>query len=132
MNYQRNIMKFWKKSKTVSEFDSETVFNEKYLKAKTTFYVRKINTNFHDNKISKEDSKFISLSLSLINSVFRTGKSYYPLVFLEECKYVVQEIKMPEQIIDDIEISSDSDREGSDEKISNEENSGEENSSEEN
>ena len=125
-------MKFGKKSKTVSEFDSETVFNEKYLKAKTAFYVRKINANFHNNKISKEDSKFISLSLSLINSVFRTGKNYYPQVFWEECKYVVQEIKMPEYITDDIEISSDSDREGSDEKISNEENSGEENSSEEN
>ena len=125
-------MKFGKTLKTVSEFDSETVFNEKYLKAKTTFYVRKINANFSNNKISKENSKSISLPLSLINSVLRTGKNYYPQVFLEECKYVAQEIKMPEYITDDIEIPSDSDREGSDEKISNEENSGEENSNEEN
>ena len=68
----------------------------------------------------------------MINSVLRTGKNYYPQVFLEESKYVAQEIKMPEYITDDIEIPSDSDREGSDEKISNEENSGEENSNEEN
>ena len=53
----------------------------------------------------------------MIDSVFRTGKSYYPLVFLEKCKYVVNEKKMPENITDDIEISSDSDREGSDEEI---------------
>ena len=45
-------------------------------------------------------------------------------MFLEECKYVVKEKK----IIDDIEISSDSDRENSNEENSNEENFNEENS----
>ena len=44
------------------------------------------------------------------------GKSYYRQVFLEECKYVVKEKKY---IIDDIEISSDSDRENSDEENQN-------------
>ena len=38
-------------------------------------------------------------------------------MFLEKCKYVVKEKKMPEYIIDDIEISSDSDREDSNEEI---------------
>ena len=59
----------------------------------------------------------------LIDFVFRTGKNYYPPVFLEECKYIVKEKKIPKYIIDDIEISSDSDRENSDEETSNEENS---------
>ena len=36
-----------------------------------------------DNEIPKEGSKCIYLSVILINSVFRTGKSYYPQVFLE-------------------------------------------------
>ena len=49
----------------------------------------------------------------LIDSVFRTGKNYYPQVFLEECKYVVKEKKIPKYITDDIKISSDSDRENS-------------------
>ena len=48
-------------------------------------------------------------------------------MFLEECKYVVKEKKVPEYITDDIEISSDSDGE-----ISNEENTDEENFDEEN
>ena len=63
----------------------------------------------------------------LINSVFETGKNYYPQVFLEECKYVVKDKKIPKYIIDDKEISSDSDRENSDEENSNDNTSDEEN-----
>ena len=74
----------------------------------------------------KEGSQFIYLSVILVDSDFRTGKNYYPRVFLEECKYVVKEKKMPEYITDDIEISSDdSDIEDSDEENSNEKNSDE-------
>ena len=38
----------------------------------------------------------------LIDSVFRTGKNYYPQLFLEECKYVVKEKKIHNHIIDDV------------------------------
>ena len=50
-------------------------------------------------------------------------------MFLEDCKYVVKEIKY---IIGDIEISSDSCRESSDQERSDKENSDEENSNEKN
>ena len=53
-------------------------------------------------------------------------------MLLEECKYVSQEKKIPTYIIDDIEISSDSDRENFDEEISGRESSDEKNSYEEN
>ena len=53
-------------------------------------YNGKINTNFHNNEIPKEDSQRICLSVILINSVFRTGYNYYPQVFLEECKHIVK------------------------------------------
>ena len=43
-------------------------------------------------------------------------------MFLEKCKYVVTEKKILKYIIDDIEISSVSDRENSDEKYSYKEN----------
>ena len=43
-------------------------------------------------------------------------------MFLEECKYIVKEKKIPKYIIDDIEISFDSDRENSDEENSGKEN----------
>ena len=50
----------------------------------------------------KEGSHFICLSMILIDSVFRTGKNYYPQLFLEECKYVVKEKKIHNYIIDDV------------------------------
>ena len=119
----------WEKVKNSlkKEFYSEPVYNGKYLKDKIKSYNGKINTNFQDNKIPKEGSQFICLSVIFIDSVFRTGKIYYPEVFLEECKYVVKEKKIIKYVIDDIEISSDSDRENSDEQNSGEENSDEEN-----
>ena len=55
----------------------------------------------------------------MINSGFRTGKNYYPQVFLEEYKYAVKDKKTPKYVIDDV---SDSDRENSDGESSDEEN----------
>ena len=39
------------------------------------------------------------------------NKTYYPQVFLEECKYVIKEKKIHKYIIDNVKISSDSDEE---------------------
>ena len=108
------------------EFDSEPVYNEKYLKTRIKSYNGKFNTNFYNNKIPKESYQCIYLSVILIDSVFRTDENYYPQVFLEECK-CVRENKMLEHITNEIEIFSDD----SDEKNSNEQNSDEENSNEE-
>ena len=55
-----------------------------------------------------------------IDFIFRACKSYYPQVFLEECQYIVKEKKIPKYVIDDIEISSDSDEKNSDEDNSDE------------
>ena len=46
-------------------------------------------------KKTKEGFLCICLSVILTVSVYRTGKSYYTEVLLEECKYVVQEKKFP-------------------------------------
>ena len=78
----------------------------------------KLNTNFHNNKITKGGSQCICLSVILIDSVMRASSNYYPQVFLEECKYYAKGKKMSKYIVDGIEISSDSDREHSDEKNS--------------
>ena len=78
-------MKFGKKLKNSleKEFDSEPIYNEKYLKAKIKSYNGKINTSFHDNRIQREGSQFICLSVILIDSVFRTSKTYYLQVLLK-------------------------------------------------
>ena len=66
-----------------------------YVRPKTKSYNGKINKNVRNNKIPKEVYQFICLSVSLIESVFRINKNYYPHVFLEECKYDLQEKKIP-------------------------------------
>ena len=85
-------MKFGKKSATLSKknFGSKPVYNEKYIKTKIKSCNGKINTNFHNDKIPKEGSQCICLSVILIDSVYKKDKNYYPQVFLEECKYVVK------------------------------------------
>ena len=53
-------------------------------------YNGKVIPNFHNNKISKEGSQSICLSVILIDSVFRTAKNYCLQVFLEECELVIK------------------------------------------
>ena len=79
------------KNSIKKEFDSEPVYNGKYLRVKINTYNGKVNTSFHNNKIPKEGSQFIRLSVILIDSVFRTGKNYYLQVFLEKRKYIAKE-----------------------------------------
>ena len=67
------------------------------MKTKIKSYKGKVNTNFDIYKIPKQGSLCNCLSVILINSVFRIGKNYYQ-VFLEKCKFVVKEIKMPDYI----------------------------------
>ena len=106
--------------------DNEPVYNEKYLKTKTKSFKGRINADFHSDKIPRDGSQFIYLSVVLINSVYRADKSYYPQVFLEEYKYVVKEKTMSEYNTDNIEISSGN----SYEKNFDEENSNKEKSNE--
>ena len=44
-------------------------------------------------KIPKGGSQCICLSVILTDSIYRTGRNYYPQVILEECKYAVKEKK---------------------------------------
>ena len=46
-----------------------------------------------------------SLSVILIDSVYEKDKSYYTQAFLEECKYVVKEKRMPKFITDNRSFS---------------------------
>ena len=57
------------------------------------------------------------MSVILLDSIFRIGKNYYPQVLLEEYKCVIKEKNIHSYIIDDVEISSDSDEETLLEKI---------------
>ena len=72
------------KNSNKKEFDSEPVYNEKYIKAKIKSNNGKINTVSYKNKIPRKVSQFICSLVILINSVFRASKNYYHQLFLEE------------------------------------------------
>ena len=101
----------WKKVSNAikKRFDSNSVYIKKYLRTKIKSYKGKINTNFHNNKIPKEGSQYICLSVILLDSILKTDKKQYPQVFLKECKYVIKETKIYNYITNDLEISSSSD-----------------------
>ena len=84
MKFEKNVCNIIKK-----ESDSKSVYNEKYIKTKIKSYNGKINANFDNNKMPKEGSQCICLSVILIDSVYKKDKNYYPQVFLEKCKSVV-------------------------------------------
>ena len=88
------------------EFDSESVYgdNDKYIKTKIKLYGDKINTNFQDKRIPKENASYKSLSLIILDSVIRVNKKYYPKKLLEECKYEMKKNKIENLINDDLDL----------------------------
>ena len=75
----RRYNKIWYKvSNSVKQaFHGEPVYYEKHPRTKMKSYKGKITTNFHNNRMMKEGSHCICLSVSLINSIFKKGKKNY-------------------------------------------------------
>ena len=90
-----------------TEFDSEPVYgdSDKYLKTKIKSYGDKVNTNFQNKKIPKENVSYKCLPLTMLDSVIRVSKKYYPQILLQECKYEIKKTKM-ENLINDLDLSS--------------------------
>ena len=82
--------------------DSEPVYNHKYLKSQKKILKRKVNTSFYGNKVPKQVSHCICLSVSLIDSAFRISKNCYSQVFSEQCKHIVKNIFFERTIFDKI------------------------------
>ena len=67
-------------------------------------------TNFHNKKMPKEKAPCKCLSITMLDSVIKANKKYYPQTLLEECKNIQEKIKIENHIDDDLEKSqSDSD-----------------------
>ena len=88
------------------EFDSEPVYgdNDKYIKTKIKMHEDRVNTNFQEKEVPKEDASYKCLSLIVLESVI--SNKYYPQILLEECKYVIRKNKMENVINDDLNLSS--------------------------
>ena len=53
--------------------------------------------------MAKEKAPCKYLSITMLDSVEKAKKKYYPQTFLEECKYKTKKIKMENLIDDDLE-----------------------------
>ena len=84
----------WKKVKYLLniKFDSEPVYgdNDKYIKTKIKIYDNNVNTNFHGQKVRKENALYKCLSLMVLDSVVKVKKKYYAQTLLEEQKYEIK------------------------------------------
>ena len=78
-------MKFGKRQQYhQNRIGSNPVYNGKYIKTKIKSYNGKTSTNFHNNKIPKEDCQCICLSMYLfilIDSVYGKYIHFYPQDF---------------------------------------------------
>ena len=93
------------------EFDSEPSFNKNYLKTKTTSHGDEIS-NFYDKKIPKLDYNHTCLAVIILDSAFKKDDSYYPEVFLTECKYIKKKvIRHINENLSDFSSSEESDEE---------------------
>ena len=85
-NYNQIWEKVPSKKKTTTikkDFDSDPVYKENYLKAKIKFYKRKIATNFHNNEVPKEGSKFKDISNLFVYQQF------WSILFLGQINIII-------------------------------------------
>ena len=116
----KKYKKIWEKVANLLtiKFDSEPIYGDedKYIKTKIKIYGDRVNTNFHGQKMPKENATYKCISLIMLDSVIRINKKYYPQTLLEECIYAIKKNKMENLINHDLTLSSsdDSDNESDD------------------
>ena len=112
----KNYNKIWKKIERLMsiDFDSKPTYgnDDKYIKTKIKTYEDSITTNFYNKKGSKkipeEKIPHKCLSIIILDSVIYAYEKYHPQIFLEECKYVKENIKTKNYIDKELKSESDS------------------------
>ena len=114
----KSYNKIWKEIEKLMkiDFNTETTYDDddyddKYIKTKIKTYKDSIITNFYNKKGSKkipeEKVPHKCLSIIILDSVIYAYEKYHPQTFLEECKYMKENIKSKNYI--DMELESESD-----------------------
>ena len=87
--------------------------DNKYIKTRIKTYKYSITTKFYNKngskKIPEEKVPHKCLSIIILDSVFYAYENYYPQTFLEECKYLRENVKTKNYIDMKLESESDSD-----------------------
>ena len=106
--------KIWEKISDLidKKFDSDPVYNNKYINTKIRSYNNDIITNFYDNdnknnKLPEKNKAYRCMSLISLDSIIKINKKYYPQILLQECVYKLINRKV-ENIITNINLDSSS------------------------
>ena len=97
------------------DFNTKTTYgdDDKYIKTKTKTYKDSIITNFYNRKGSKkipeEKIPHKYLSIIILDSIIYAYEKYYPLIFIEKCKYAKENIKTKKYIDNELKSESDGD-----------------------
>ena len=77
--------KIWEKISDLidKKFDSDPVYNNKYINTKIRSYNNDIITNFH-NKLPEKNKAYKCMSLISLDSIIKISKKYYPQTLLQE------------------------------------------------
>ena len=92
------------------KFDSDPVYNNKYVDTKIRSHNNDIMTNFHyidnkNNKLPEKNKPYRCMSLISLDSIIKIDKKYYPQTLLQECAYKLINRKV-ENIITNINLDS--------------------------
>ena len=95
------------------DFESKATYNDKHISTKIKTYKDSITTNFYDKtgfkEVSLEKAPHKCLPIIILDSALYAYEKYYPQTFLEECKYMRENVKTKNYIDMELESESDSD-----------------------
>ena len=94
------------------KFDSDPIYNSKYINTKIRSYNNDIKTNFRNinnknNKLPEKNKPYKCVSLISLDSIIKINKKYYPQTLLQECVCKLINKKV-ENIITNINLDSSS------------------------
>ena len=82
------------------------MYNDEYIKTKISLY----KINLYDNKMLIGNERYICLFVILLDSIFANShKEYYSQMFLKECKYVVKNKKIMNNINEEVKLDESDD-----------------------
>ena len=111
--------KIWEKISDLvdKKFDSDPVYNNKYISTKIRSCNNDIMTNFYDidnknNKLPEKNKPYRCMSVISLDSIIKINKKYYPQTLLQECVYKLINRKVKNIITNiNLDSSSESDNE---------------------
>ena len=99
----------WNKIKSILnvKFDSQPIYDNKYIKTKVKTFNNTINKLFSGDEIPKEKIHYVCILATCIDSVLRADKKNYPQVYLEQCNYKIKKRELVSFIDDEVNLNSD-------------------------